>query len=728
MEEILKVFIHEAREMVSAMETGLMRMESGVLDPEVINAVFRAAHTIKGSAGVVDLDLIVAFAHVVENTLDKLRNNEITVGGELVSVLLNCCDHIGALLGLAEAGEHRPDAALEMKGRNLCNELRALSGSVVEASAQSCDDPKRQESDEVRSEGRAISDCWHVSIRFGREVFRHGNDPAAILRYLMTLGELAHIVTLADGMPRAAEMDPESCYLGFEISLHSRADKAEIEHIFDFVRDDCELRILPPHSMVDDYVRLIGELPEETMRVGEILVKSGALTQEELDRCLARQQTADADREADAPAPRIGQILVEGNLVQPALVEAAVAKQKQVSEKKADDARLIRVHADKLDHLIDLIGELVIAGASANLVAQRAKQAALTEATSVLSRLVESIRDSALQLRMVQIGETFNRFNRVVRDTSKELGKEVNLVITGADTELDKSVVEKISDPLMHLVRNAMDHGLETAAERLAMGKPAAGRIELNAFHDSGSIVIEVVDDGRGLDRDRIRAKAIEKGIISENQTLSEGEIARLIFEAGFSTADKVTNLSGRGVGMDVVRRNIEALRGTVGVDSDPGRGSRITIRLPLTLAIIDGFLIGVDKSCFVIPLETVVECTELATENSGTRNYIDLRGQALPLVRLRDLFEVRGARPARENVVVVKSGTRKVGIVVDVLHGEFQTVIKPLGAMFRNLQGIAGSTILGSGEVALILDVQALTTLAADAERTALDAVGVRT
>jgi len=321
---------------------------------------------------------------------------------------------------------------------------------------------------------------------------------------------------------------------------------------------------------------------------------------------------------------------------------------------------------------------------------------------------------------MVQIGETFNRFNRVVRDTAKELGKEIDLVITGADTELDKSVVEKIGDPLMHLVRNAMDHGLEPTTVRKAKGKPPAGRVELNAFHDSGSIVIEVVDDGAGLPRDKIRNKAIEKGLISETQTLSDQEIANLIFEAGFSTAEKVTNLSGRGVGMDVVRRNIQALRGTVEVHSQENLGSRFVIRLPLTLAIIDGFLVGVENSSFVIPLEMVVECMELQ-EGSVDRNYLNLRGEVLPFVRLRELFEVESDKPGRENVVVVKSGGRKAGIVVDVLQGEFQTVIKPLGAIFRHLRGISGSTILGSGDVALILDVQALANLAASSEEQAL-------
>jgi two-component system chemotaxis sensor kinase CheA len=309
---------------------------------------------------------------------------------------------------------------------------------------------------------------------------------------------------------------------------------------------------------------------------------------------------------------------------------------------------------------------------------------------------------------MVQIGETFNRFHRVVRDVSKELGKDIELKISGGETELDKSVVEKIGDPLMHLVRNSMDHGIEPAEVRLANGKPAQGRVDLNAYHDSGSIVIEVADNGGGLNRDKILAKAIEKEIVQPGQQMTDKEIYNLVFEAGFSTADKVTNLSGRGVGMDVVRKNIQSLRGTVDVQSEPGEGSRFTIRLPLTLAIIDGFLTGVGKSSYVIPLDMVIECIELR-ETAEDRNYLNLRGEVLPFVRLREMFEVPGKASGRENVVVVQYGGQKAGIVVDQLLGEFQTVIKPLGTLFRNVRGIAGSTILGTGEVALILDVQAL-------------------
>ncbi|MDD5250969.1 MAG: chemotaxis protein CheA [Rhodocyclaceae bacterium] len=709
------------------MESGLMQIEQGDRDPETINAVFRAAHTIKGASGVVEIAPIEKFTHVLENVLDRLRNGEIEATGDMISALLKGCDHIGALLTRVEDGQAEPDPDLQAEGAVIAEQLRAYTGGSQPATTQGgLPDQQDGEVERQGGSGTAMTDCWHISIRFGKDVLRNGMDPLAFLRYLLSLGEIAHITTLSDAMPDAEDMDPESCYLGFEINFRSHATKDRIEAVFDFCRDECDLHILPPNSKIGDYMALIETLPEEIMRLGEILVKSGALTQEELDEGLVKQQTAARAAAAnETPTPQLGEILVEEQMVQPEIVEAAAVKQKQVGDKKAAEARLIRVQADKLDHLIDLVGELVIAGASANLLAQKSRQATLVEATSVLSRLVENIRDAALQLRMVQIGDTFNRFHRVVRDTSKEIGKDLELTIRGAETELDKTVVEKIGDPLMHLVRNAMDHGIEPAEVRLARGKPAAGRIGLNAFHDSGSIVIEVTDDGGGLPKDKIRRKAIDKGIISATQALSDLEIANLIFEPGFSTAEKVTNLSGRGVGMDVVRSNIRALRGSVEVHSEEGIGSRFVIRLPLTLAIIDGFLVGVEKSAYVIPLEMVVECMELH-ETAIDRNYLNLRGEVLPFVRLRELFEEPGAKPRRENVVVVKSGGQKAGIVVDVLHGEFQTVIKPLGALFRHLRGISGSTILGSGEVALILDVQALAQLAAGAEERSL--IGSRT
>ncbi len=713
MDEITSVFVQESREQLAEMEAGLLRLEQNPDDQDNINAIFRAAHTIKGGSGVIECHFIEAFTHRVENLLDSLRNGALAVSPALATLLLECCDQMVGLVDALASEAGAPDAALQARGDALTERLKTfLAGPAGDGGDPDAALPVAGPAVAVESSGGGIvlTDSWHISVRFGENVLRGGMDPLSFIRYLASLGEILGIETITDALPAAAEMDPESCYIGFEIQLQTRSSKADIERVFDFVRDDCELRILAPNSKLSEYIKHIEELPEDTMRLGEILVRCGALTQAEVERGLQNQRASAEQAPADGAGatPHLGEILVGDKVVRKEVVEAAVVKQAQVNEKKAKEARLVRVQADKLDQLIDLVGELVIAGASANLLAQKSRQSELVEATSVLSRLVEDIRDSALQLRMVQIGETFNRFNRVVRDVSRELGKEIELVVSGGETELDKTVVEKIGDPLMHLVRNSLDHGIEPTAVRLERGKPACGRVSLNAYHDSGSVVIEIADDGGGLNKDKITAKAIERGIIQPGDTLSEHEAINLIFEPGFSTVDKVSNLSGRGVGMDVVRRNIQALRGAVDVGSVEGQGATFTIRLPLTLAIIDGFLVGVDKAAYVIPLDTVVECIELKNQ-PAERNFLNLRGEALPFIRLRELFEIPGAPPPRESIVVVQFAGQRAGIVVDQLMGEFQTVIKPLGAMFRHLRGIGGSTILGSGEVALILDVAAL-------------------
>ena len=701
--DALQTFFEESRGLLQEMEEALLRLESTPGDTEAINAVFRAAHTIKGSSGLFGLDDIVAFTHKAENVLDRVRNSELPLTEGLIGLLLACRDHIERLVDIASDNAEL-DSDTSKQGEALAAQLSQCLGESAAALPVETESP-------LQSVGgsQMAGDTWHISLRFGQDVLKNGMDPLSFIRYLATLGEIRHLTTLDDALPAAAGMDPENCYLGFEIRFKSDADKARIESVFEFVRDDCQLRILAPGSRVADFLNLIMALPEDKTRLGEILVACGAVTQRELDESLALQACESARQESVQP---LGEILVERRIVQSELVDAALTKQKEVRLRQTQEARFIRVHADKLDELINLVGELVIAGAGATLLAQRQGDGAMQEASALVSRLVEEIRDGALRLRMVQIGETFSRFQRVVRDVSKELGKDIELVITGAETELDKSVVEKIGDPLTHLVRNSMDHGIESAEVRAARGKPVKGKLRLNAYHDSGSIVIEVGDDGGGLNKDRILAKAIERGIVAPNHNLSDHEIYQLIFEAGFSTADQVSNLSGRGVGMDVVRRNIEALRGTVELDSTPGEGATVRIRLPLTLAIIDGFLVGVGESAYVVPLDMVLECVELSDADRQAlahRAYVNLRGEVLPFVRLRDHFEVAGKGSRRENIVVVHYGSQKAGLVVDQLMGEFQTVIKPLGKMFSGVRGISGSTILGTGEVALILDVPSL-------------------
>jgi len=378
---------------------------------------------------------------------------------------------------------------------------------------------------------------------------------------------------------------------------------------------------------------------------------------------------------------------------------------------ESGNAFTVRVPAERLDELIVQVGELVIAGAGVDVLARDTRNTRLQEAVGSLMQLIDGIQSGTLQLRMVPIGETFSRFQRVVRDVSRDLGKSINLDIVGGETELDKAMVERIGDPLMHLVRNSMDHGLETPMERVAAGKPEQGTLRLRAFHDSGNVVVEVSDDGRGLNRDRILNKAIERGLIASGEGMSDQEIYQLIFEPGFSTAEQLTNLSGRGVGMDVVKRSIEALRGVITLNSKPGQGTLTQMRLPLTLAIIDGFMVGVASARFIVPLDMVVECIELPPDAliPERPRYLNLRGEVLPYVCLRQTFGIEGEAVRRPSVVVVRSGELKTGILVDNLHGEIQTVIKPMGGIFRHMRAISGTSILGTGDIALILDINQL-------------------
>ncbi len=703
LDQALQTYIVESREMLEAMETALLGLAhtEGEERSESINAIFRAAHTIKGSAGLFGLDQIVEFTHVVESVLDHVRDGKVEIDDALVTLLLSCGDHIGMLIDITDSTRADPDATVAQEGQPLLARLSVYLELASPPPLTAALVVETKPSDFARMGHHGINaDNWHISLRFGRDVLRNGMDPLSFIRYLNTMGQIVGIVTLHDALPLGADMDPESCYLGFEISFKSEATKGAIEGAFEFVLDDCLLHIVPPNSLASEYIAMIQALPEGPARLGEILVRCGTLTPHELASALALQARS------DQTAP-IGEILVEQGRVQPAVVEAALTKQKQSKDSKAQESQSIRVDADKLDHLINLVGELIIAAAGANLVARSTRILELQESHSTLANLVEEVRDSALQLRMVKVGGTFSRFQRVVHDVSREIGKDIGLIVNGEDTELDKTVVEKIADPLMHLVRNAIDHGIESADVRLARGKPAKGTVKLNAYHDSGSIVIEVGDDGGGLNRERILAKALERGLIESGKALSDSEIYGLIFEPGFSTAEQVTNLSGRGVGMDVVKRNITALRGSVSINSAEGVGTTVSVRLPLTLAIINGFQVGVGQSVFVVPLDMIEECVAFSAEEG--HDYTNLRGQVLPFIRLRELFDVEGHKGSRENIVVVKHAGQKFGLVVDTLLGEAQTVIKPLSKMFAQVQGISGSSILGSGDVALILDVPAL-------------------
>lgn len=683
MEQALQTFFDESRDLLEDMERILLEVEADDTTAEQLNALFRAMHTIKGSAGLFALEEIVRFTHQVENVLDQLRSGTLRLDDVLTGLLLRCHDHVQALLAAAGGGEAVSTQESEALLAELLTHVEGRTGTAapVEApvpAARAADAPERR---------------WVMSLRFGADLLRNGMDPASFLRYLQTLGRIEQIRGLTVNLPVAEAFDPEACYLRFEALFAGAVTREALLDAFEFAREGSRILIFDPADAAGHLALAVDGLGDaEAAAVREAWRSLGmSLTPED---GAAPAVPAAASGPAAAPAPA-----GEGRQTKPA------------------ESKFIKVEAWKLDNLIDLIGELVIAGAAASLVAHRSGQPQMVEATLSISSLVEQIRAGTLSMRMIQIGEIFHRFPRVVRDVSRELDKAIELHVTGAETELDKSMVDKLGDPLMHIVRNAIDHGIEAPEVRRAKGKPECGNVWLNAYHESGSVVIEVADDGAGLDPQRLLAKAVERGMVPPDVPLPEAEIYKLIFEPGFSTARAVTNLSGRGVGMDVVRKSLDQLRGSIDIDSVIDQGTTFRIRLPLTLAIIDGFLVQVGSAVFVLPLETVIECMELPHAEEGPQDHLNLRGEILPLLRLASFFELASGAGKRQNVVVARFGERKAGLVVDALLGEFQTVIKPLGSLFRHLKAVSGSTILGNGEVALILDVNALIQVATQKE-----------
>jgi two-component system chemotaxis sensor kinase CheA len=684
-EEILAAaregFLDEAREMLRQFEEALLALDEDPGDLETLNSAFRAAHTIKGTAGLFGCDRVVAFTHDVETLLEALRSGQFQLNDEAMSLLLSSRDQIEALLGDVASAQGDPE--LMDVSRALSADLRALLGG------------ERAAADVVAANEAPVATVaagaglWRVRAQFGVDALRNGLDPLSFLRYLRTQGTVHQISPLCDHVPELLALDAEDCHMGFDVRFETSGDRQSIVNVFEFAMDDCQLLIEP------------------------------------LDGAGAPAQVEDVPDESPVLAAEAALPVSAGEVVEarPADRRSGQGDRRKGSrDRRGDETRFVRVQADKLDHLIDLVGELVIASSGAQLVAQQEGSSAFAEAAQRIRTLVESARDGALSLRMVPIGETFARFHRVVRDVSKTLGKQVDLQITGAETELDKSMVEVIADPLMHLVRNSLDHGLETTEERLQAGKPERGVLALHAYHEGGQVIIEVTDDGRGLNRERILRKAIERGLVSAEQNLSDHEIDQLICAPGFSTADQVTDISGRGVGMDVVKRSIEGLRGQMQLASEWGRGTTTQIRLPLTLAIIDGFLTSVGQTYYVLPMEIVAECIDVPPEchehpEVGV-GYFNLRGEVLPYFDIALLHKVAPSCQGRRSLVVVRDGVTCIGLIVDRLHGEYQTVIKPLSSLFRHLRAIAGSTILGSGDVALVLDVPALVRYAIEATR----------
>jgi len=697
MDKTLEIFHIEANELLEEMESALICLERSPSDLESLNSVFRAAHTIKGSAGVVGLGHIEDFTHRVESLLVCIREGQSEVNEDIIEMLLESRDHIAELVaGIADRSAD-PEGMAE-RGKRLST---MLSGTI-DARADATQSPERGSKEavsqtypsDVPGVPRSATGNWHISLRFCLNSMRNGMDPISFISYLDRIGRTHYLKTIWDFMPQASDMDPESCYLGFEIDFQSHVKREAIEEVFEFLEEDCRVNIIAPGSPVSQYIALIDSLPEDNGRLMRIFSEGGALGPED---------TGPGKTAATSCAVQTTKDL------QPDHIDDDLARKKTST---------IRVDIDKLDSLVNAVGELVVSGASIKQEADRLRKRRLSGLTDNLLRLIDDIRESTMSVRMTPVLDTFNRFRRMVRDMCHETGKEVEISISGGETELDRNVIEQIKDPLVHLVRNAVDHGIELPEERLQKGKPRAGRLLLNAYQETGDIIIEVADDGRGLDRDAIVAKAVENGTIQRNEALTDEQIKNLIFEPGVSTAGQVTNISGRGVGMDVVRRNIEDLRGSVSIMTRQAEGMSVKVRLPLTLAIIEGFLVSVGSTSFVVPMDMVVECLELTEADRRAahgRDHIELRGHVLPYIRLRSVFDIDEDSPDHEHILVVRHSGRSVGLLVDRLAGEISTVIKTLGRYYRDVEGISGATIMGDGSVALIVDVPNLVRSAMD-------------
>lgn len=711
LDENTQIFITESNELLDDMENALLELERSPNDADLINRIFRAAHTIKGSAGLFGFDKIISFTHVAENLLDDVRNCLVPVNDDLISLLMKARDYIASMIAVIGT-DKMTDINEETSLLELLSSFRAGADLVTIPSGPVAQDETGNYSQNVGDDG-VKSNTWHISLRLGIDTFREGFNPVIMFSQLKNIGEIVNARVLPKNIPDMCDLNPEDCFLGWEIVLRAETNKNTLAEVFEFI-DGAVVHILPPGSLITDYQKLINNLPDEDAALGQILVDIGTLTPSELLLAL---------REQKDNGGFTGDILVEQGAVQAEVIDAALSKQKKDRHENERQHSFVRVDSEKLDKLVMLVGELVISGAKVNQLASNRDDDELNESMEEMSLTLEDMRETALGLRMVPIANTFNRFQRVIRDTSKELNKHIRLEIIGGETELDKTVIEKIGDPLMHLIRNSMDHGIELPAERVRLGKPEEGVITLNAYHETGTIVIEVNDDGAGLNPEKLLRIAVERGVVDAENSLSEEEIYNLIFEAGFSTATEVSNISGRGVGMDVVRRNIESLRGTVVVNSVLGKGVKITIRLPLTLAIIDGFHIRVADESFIIPLDMVEECVTLNEEQKielEMHEYINLRDNVLPLIKMAEYLGISPTNKSssRLNLVVVKFARQKIGLLVDELQGEAQAVIKPLGRTFQGVSGFAGFTILGSGQLALILDVPSLIKSAIGSEK----------
>jgi two-component system chemotaxis sensor kinase CheA len=680
-DQFKNAFREEGREVLVDLESALLALNDNRADQELVGRVFRALHTLKGSGAMFGFEDMATFTHNLETAFDEVRNGRLKISSELIDLTLSALDLIRAMLeeGLGETAPTDTAACAEILGK-----VRRLTGKPEKQPAKGKQSKSGSDAKSTAASG-AASQTREWSIRFapGTEFMLNGANPLLLLNELRQLGGLSVRASMA-ALPPLAELDPERCYISWEMVLATAAERDAIRDVFIFVEDSCELAIEP-------FEKIAGSAAT-TAPITSQEATAAASAADEIARALQdTRATSGGRRSFDAP----------------------------------DNATSLRVPAAKLDLFVNLVGELVTVQARLSEIAARNDDPEVAAVSEEVERLTSSLRENSMNIRMMPIRATFEKFRRLVHDLARDLGKNVELTIEGADTELDKTVIDQLSDPLMHLIRNSMDHGIEPPALRAEQGKPLTATIHLSAQHSGASVLVAVSDDGGGINADAVRSRAIERGLTSEGAALSEQEIFSFIFQPGFSTAKQVTDVSGRGVGMDVVRQRVDSLRGSIDVASKAGEGTRVTLRLPLTLAIIDGLLVSIGDASFVVPLANVLECIELTqadVERANGKHIADVRGELVPYIRLREHFEIGTPRPEIEQIIVVQTEAGRYGFVVDLVLGNCQTVIKNLGRFYRHVQVVSGATILGNGTVALILDPERL---AQDAVRSA--SLGVR-
>jgi two-component system, chemotaxis family, sensor kinase CheA len=697
MDQHRETYKEEARELLAELEVSLLELEENPEDEELIGSIFRAMHTIKGSGAMFGFDDIAAFTHEIETVFDLVRDGKMAVTKKLIDLTLEARDYIIKMV--------EEDAKDEEKGDLMIELFRALIPSEgISSETSSTYVGSKSTSHALQDKKKHGSKIYRIRFRPNHEIFSTGTNPILLLNELRNLGE-CHVLARTDAVPVLKDLDAEKCYLYWDIVLKTAGGINSIKDVFIFVEDECDLTI--------DEIETKGGVEEEYKKLGEILVEKGDLTSEDLQKILASRKY-------------IGEILSESGAVEQAAVESALVEQQEVrrllkKQNEATAASSIRVAAEKLDTLVDLVGELVTVQASLSQKASFQDDSELVSIAEEVERLTADLRDNTMNIRMLPIGTTFSKFKRLVRDLSGELGKEIILTTEGGDTELDKTVIERLNDPLVHIIRNSIDHGIEAPEARKAAGKSRKGTVCLAARHSGANVLIEISDDGAGLDPEAIKAKAIKKGLIGPGEELTENELFSQIFIPGFSTVKEVTDVSGRGVGMDVVKRSIELLRGSIKITSEKGTGTKITLKLPLTLAIIDGLLVEIGQEKFVIPLSVVEECIELNggdVAGSDGRHIANVRGEMVPYIILRDLFKIEGKSPDIKQIAITEVDGGRVGLLVDQVIGEHQTVIKGLGKVYKDASEFSGATILANGTVTLILDVHRILETSEQEER----------